>query len=276
LKIKTAPITLVNGLFADDVAANNRGLAYGDGVFETILVRGSRPLWLDDHLQRLAAGAKQLSIPCDIATIKRDCIQLIAVFDAPMAVLKIVLTRGASLRGYTPHPASPDRIVSIAAYTPNRANWNSGIALALCQTQLSSQTRLAGIKHLNRLEQVLAAEELLRRGYQEGLMMLRGSVIEGSRSNVFCVVDGKLSTPSLSHCGVNGIMRQHILKHADELGIASTVREFGVSLLQRAEEVFVCNSVIGIWPVTKIECMHKQIGPISHLLQREFDTYFYV
>lgn len=268
--------SLVNGQFCELVSASNRGLAYGDGIFETILVRACQPLWLDDHLARLTSGAKQLNIPCDTAQIRRDCSLLLAGLNTSAAVLKVVLTRGSVARGYTPYAAKSDRIVSVSGYTQNCQPWDDGIALGLCQTQLSAQVRLAGIKHLNRLEQVLAAEELHRRGYREGLMMQDGLIVEGSRSNVFLVLDGKLFTPSLSRCGVDGVMRQHVLARADQLGISTSMKEFGVSLLQRAEEVFVCNSVFGIWPVNKVECMHKQIGPISRLLQREFHSYFYV
>jgi 4-amino-4-deoxychorismate lyase len=269
-------LTLCNGRFTNNVAAESRGLAFGDGVFETVLIRSSRPLWLEEHLQRLVAGASVLNIPCDIAAIKRDCELVLASIDMPMAVLKIILCRGHVARGYTPHFSAPDRVLTISAYTPQLKAWNDGIALAVCQTQLSKQVRLAGIKHLNRLEQVLAADELLNRGYQEGLMMHGGRIIEANRSNVFLVVDGELVTPALGLCGVNGIMRQQVLKHADDLGISSRICDVGISLLQKAEEVFVCNSVFGIWPVTKVECMHKDIGPISRLLQREFDSFFYV
>ncbi|MBW2939204.1 aminodeoxychorismate lyase [Zhongshania aquimaris] len=273
---KGADLTLINGQFCKDVSVGNRGLAYGDGLFETILVRDFRPLWLDDHLARLVSGAKQLNIPCDVAELKRDCARLLGDFSEPAAALKIVITRGASMRGYTPHAARPERIVSIAAYTQNRQLWDDGIAVAVCQTQLSSQPKLAGIKHLNRLEQVLAAEEIHRRGFHEGLMTERGLVVEGSRSNLFMVVGGILFTPSLSRCGVDGIMRQRVLKHANALGLETRIKEFGVSALCSAEEAFVCNSVFGIWPISKVECVHMQIGPISRLLQREFDTYFYL
>lgn len=271
-----AVLSLVNGQFCDLVSASNRGLAYGDGVFETILVRACQPLWLEDHLARLASGAKRLNILCDTSQIRRDCSLLLACLNTGAAVLKVVLTRGAVARGYTPYAAESDRILSVSAYTQSCQSWDDGIALGICQTQLSAQKRLAGIKHLNRLEQVLAAEELHRRGYNEGLMMQDGLIVEGSRSNVFLVLDGKLFTPSLSRCGVDGVMRQRVLARAEQLGISVNIIEFGVSLLQRAEEVFVCNSVFGIWPVNKVECMHKQIGPVSRLLQREFHSYFYV
>lgn len=272
----TLGFTLINGQFQEHISADNRGLAYGDGLFETILVRDSRPLWLEDHLCRLSEAAKQLAIPCDLVKLKRDCALLLTRIDQPFAVLKIVLTRGHVSRGYTPHHAPSERIVSVSNYTQNRNAWERGVDLALCQTPLSEQTQLAGIKHLNRLEQVLAGEELLRRGYPEGLMMQRGLIVEGSRSNVFCVANDVLITPSLSQGGVRGIMRQHIIKHAIKLGIEVRIRDIGISTLQRAEEVFVCNSVFGLWPVKKIECIHKSIGPVSRLLQREFDTYFYV
>lgn len=266
---------LVNGRFSDEVSASNRGIAYGDGVFETVLVRGSQTLWLDEHLCRLQSGAKILNIPCDIAAIKHDCLRILAAFDEPLGVLKIILTRGTTARGYTPLKAESDRIVSVSSYKQHREMWDEGVVLAVCQTPLARQALLAGIKHLNRLEQVLAAEELHKRGYQEGLMMQAGCVIECSRSNVFAVVSGELITPSLSLCGINGIMRSKILSDTKSLGLPVRVKAFGISALVRAEEVFICNSVFGIWPVTKIECMHKEIGPMSRLFQQEYERYFY-
>ncbi len=269
--------SLVNGQFANSISLDNRGLAYGDGLFETILVRNGSALWLDEHLQRLAQGARRLSIPCDTDVLAGDCSRLIANVGANDAILKIVLTRGAVNRGYSPLAAASHRIVSLSPLAPVATGyWQQGVALGLCQTRLARQPQLAGIKHLNRLEQVLAAGEMQRRGFDEGLVLDEaGKIIEATRSNVFMVVAGCLVSPSLNDCGVNGIMRQQILSTAKRIGLRVVIGAVEMSTLRKADEVFICNSVIGIWPVIKIECMHKAIGPLSRQLQREFESHFY-
>lgn len=269
--------SLVNGQFANSISLDNRGLAYGDGLFETILVRNGSALWLDEHLQRLAQGARRLSIPCDTDVLAGDCSRLIANVGANDAILKIVLTRGAVNRGYSPLAAASHRIVSLSPLAPAATGyWQQGVALGLCQTRLARQPQLAGIKHLNRLEQVLAAGEMQRRGFDEGLVLDEaGKIIEATRSNVFMAVAGCLVSPSLNDCGVKGIMRQQILSTAKRIGLRVVIGAVEMSTLRKADEVFICNSVIGIWPVIKIECMHKAIGPMCRQLQREFESHFY-
>ncbi|MEX1669303.1 aminodeoxychorismate lyase [Zhongshania guokunii] len=270
-------ISLVNGRFASSIDIDSRGLAYGDGLFETVLVNEGRALWLGEHLQRLSRGASRLQIPCDVAAITADCERLLADFCAGDAILKIVLSRGVVGRGYSPLPAKTQRIISLLpAPASSRQHWHKGVALGICQTKLARQPLLAGIKHLNRLEQVLAAGEMQRRGYIDGLVFDEaGKLIETTRSNVFIGTAGRLFTPGLNDCGVSGIMRQQLMVAAEALGMPVKEAAIEMSVLREADEVFICNSVIGIWPVTKIECMHRAPGPICRRLQREFESHFY-
>ncbi|GAA4085670.1 aminodeoxychorismate lyase [Zhongshania borealis] len=271
------PSSLLDGQLAPGVAFDNRGLSYGDGLFETVLIRGGKPLWLDEHLQRLAQGAHRLAIPCNLALVKRDCSRLLADLGPKDAILKITLTRGSVARGYSPLSADSHRIVSVSPTSPSsKEQWQEGVAIGLCNTKLARQPLLAGIKHLNRLEQVLAAGEMRRRGFVEGLVQDdAGKIIEATRSNVFIARAGSIVTPLLNDCGVDGIMRQQIILAAKRLGLKIKVAAVEMSALRNADEVFICNSVIGIWPVTKIECMHKHIGPLCRQLQREFESHFY-
>jgi 4-amino-4-deoxychorismate lyase len=268
---------LVDGQPVRTVALDNRGLSYGDGLFETVLICGGKPLWLDEHLQRLVEGAHRLAIPCNLALVTRDCSRLLADLGAADAILKITLTRGTVTRGYSPLPSASHRIISVSPVLPNpKARWQQGVAIGLCQTKLARQPLLAGLKHLNRLEQVLAAGEMQRRGFAEGLVQDEaGKIIEATRSNVFIVTAGKVVTPSLNECGVDGIMRQQIILAAERLGLEIKVAVVEMSALRSADEVFICNSVFGIWPVTKIECLHKTIGPVCRKLQWEFESHFY-
>jgi 4-amino-4-deoxychorismate lyase len=273
------PISLVNGHATDTISVANRGMAYGDGVFETVLLSRGKALWLSEHLQRLELGCQRLGISCDRPLIAAECLQLVDQWagHGDRGVLKIIISRASSGRGYTPIAKTAERMISVLpAPVESRLYWDDGVALALCQTPLAKQSLLAGLKHLNRLEQVLAASEINRRGFVEGLMLdSSANVIEGSRSNVFIVKKQCLYTPLLSDCGVEGIMRQQIITACDKLNIPLKISNLRIKDILDCEEIFVCNSIFGLWPATKIECIHKSVGPICRLLQKHFESYFY-
>ena len=154
--------------------------------------------------------------------------------------------------------------------------WRDGAKLMLCQTRLGENPALAGVKHGNRLEQVFAAAEVARSACDEGLMMdVSGCLVEGTRSNLFVISDGKLMTPSLLRSGVAGIMRNKIMAWAEANGVPCRERRFGPGILAKADELFVCNSVFGIWPVKAVGCVSRPIGPWSRTLQQEFESQFH-
>ncbi|WP_347904907.1 aminodeoxychorismate lyase [Pseudomonas purpurea] len=258
----------VDGQPADALSLKDRGLAYGDGLFETIAVRGGQPVLLERHLCRLADGCSRLAITADHSLIHREVLAYAAALGE--GVLKLILTRGDSLRGYAPDPAAqPHRILQgnpPAAYPA--VHGQQGIRLFPCATRLSEQPLLAGLKHLNRLEQVLARSEWQDAEYAEGLMLdLHGRVIEGVFSNLFLVRDGELLTADLSRCGVAGVMRAELLFQARQLGIATHITDISLDQLQQADEIFVCNSVYGVWPVRAYAALSWPVGPLTRKLQ---------
>ncbi|MGH8657324.1 MAG: aminodeoxychorismate lyase [Gammaproteobacteria bacterium] len=242
---------IVNGTAVDSVSALDRGLQYGDGLFETLAILDGTPQHWDSHIERLERGCSRLYLPSPqrdgfLADAKRLC------QGVKRGVLKIILTRGAGGRGYRPSSSgSPTRVVVGFPWPelpPQAAT--EGVTVRLCDTRLGLNPALAGIKHLNRLEQVLAQREWAEPDIAEGLMRdLEGNVIEGTMSNLFIVLDGRLMTPDLNRCGVAGIMRAFILGTAQELGIEVVIAPLGVADLQRATEAFLCNSLIGLWPL---------------------------
>ncbi|KRP57932.1 aminodeoxychorismate lyase [Pseudomonas trivialis] len=258
----------VDGQPADSVPLNDRGLAYGDGLFETVAVKGGRPVLLERHLQRLEEGCRRLALAADHHLIRNE----IQAYAAALGdgVLKLILTRGDSLRGYGINPGAPVRRVlqgsAPAAYPPGHET--VGIRLFPCATRLAEQPLLAGLKHLNRLEQVIARAEWQDAEHAEGLMLdMSGRVIEGVFSNLFLVRDGTLLTADLNRCGVAGVMRAEILARAQALGIPVAVADISLEHLQQADEVFVCNSVYGIWPVRGCAAMSWPVGPLTRKLQ---------
>jgi 4-amino-4-deoxychorismate lyase len=261
----SATSMLVNGAAADVIAVADRGVQYGDGLFETIKITAGAPEFWDRHLARLAFGCGRLAIPApDNGLLRREAMQLCE--GAANGVLKIIVTRGQGGRGYRPpEPATPSRIVALYPAPDHPESWaREGVRLHLCEMRLADQPRLAGLKHLNRLEQILARSEWSDADTAEGLMCdTSDAVIEGTMSNLFLVRNGALHTPDLTRCGVAGIMRAVILEIARNLGFEIEVRRIERSDLDQVDEVFVTNSVIGIWPVRAIKDRKLRPGSVT-------------
>jgi 4-amino-4-deoxychorismate lyase len=258
----------VDGLPQTQLPLVDRGLAYGDGLFETIRVANARPLLLGRHLQRLYQSCKRLRLTVDPELLETElqafCLQL------GEGVAKLILSRGDGERGYGFSPGKPARRILQAAALPDypQANARNGIELFACQTRLAEQPLLAGMKHLNRLEQVLARSEWQDPRYAEGLMLDQaGRVVEGVFSNLFFVCDGQLCTPALQRCGVEGVMRAELLEQARALNVPLRVEDFSLQALLEADEVFLCNSLYGVWPVRRLGDRDWPVGPLTRKLQ---------
>ena len=258
--INTAQQYLVNGQDEPLVSPADRGLAYGDGVFRTMRVeRGIACCW-DQHYRKLRDDCAALKLACPSAeTLLDDIGQLFAGED--VAVAKIIVTRGAGARGYAmPVPVPPTRIVlksSFPAYA--HENFTVGVDLHLCQLRLARQPKLAGIKHLNRLENVLARMEWTDSRFADGLLLDdKGRVIECTMSNLFARFGKMLLTPDLTQCGVAGITRQRILELAPRLGYRPRVAHLPLSRLMQADEIIICNSLYGAWQVKSLNEQHWQ------------------
>lgn len=263
---------LINGLPEDKISVADRGLAYGDGVFRTLAARGGKPLCWRLHYVKLCGDCERLGIPAPEESILLDEISSVAQGRAEYAV-KIIVTRGQGERGYAlPVQANPTRIV-IGSPLPvyPAGNAEEGIKARVCELRLADQPRLAGIKHLNRLENVLARAEWSNIQIAEGLLLdQRGNVIEGVMSNLFILRSGVLLTPDLSRCGVAGVTREHILAWADQAGIPAKIQEIPLDALWDAEEVMMCNSLIGVWQVREIEASGKtwERGKLTPLIRQ--------
>ena len=263
-----AGTTLVNGEPGESISVHDRGFQFGDGLFETLAVSQGTPLLWEQHMQRLFHGAKRLGIAAPSESLLWDESKQLC-HAAKHGVLKIILTRGISQRGYAAVAgALPTRTVSLSAWPDYPAQHRDhGVTVQFCRTMISRNSALAGIKHLNRLEQVLARAELSK-DYAEGLLLdEQGSVIEGTMTNVFTVSQGVLLTPDLSFSGVAGVMRGLVLERSAALSIACRAQNLKQQDILNAEEVFLTNSLIGLWPVCRIESRKYPVGRITRQIQ---------
>ncbi len=257
---------LIDGIADADVPADDRGLAYGHGVFETLEIAAGRlPHW-DRHWRRLSQGCRRLGLGLpDESTVRSEAMGLAACHER--AVLKLILTAGSGGAGYRGAEGLPLRRILCVRKWPERVVPPEGVALRLCETRLPFDPQLAGIKHLNRLHSVLARAEW-RDEYAEGLLCdPEGHVIEGTMSNVFWVEGDTLLTPDLSRCGVAGIMRERILDWAGRQALPVRTEACPPVRLRGADGVFVCNSLIGVWPAARIgEHSLPRAGLVARLL----------
>ncbi len=274
-------MTWINGQFQASLPVSDRGLAYGDGIFETIAcINQTLHLW-SRHWQRLQQGTKQLSLALPEQQTLLNWIEqaLAEKNNPPLAVVKIIITRGSGGRGYrSPDQPQPRTIITVHPWPEHNADdYQQGISVMVCQTCQAPQPALAGIKHLNRLEQVLAAQELSANNCREGLMLeclpvdnnksAKKTVIEGISSNLFFVTRGRLLTPKITYSGVNGTIRSELLEQAQALDIPLATGRYELQDVLNADEVFFTNSIFGILPVSKIIYQYGQKS--RHYQQRD-------
>jgi 4-amino-4-deoxychorismate lyase len=255
-------MSIVNGQPCNEININDRGLQYGDGLFETVAVQDNNLLCWDEHISRLEQGCHRLNLPIpDQEVLKNEASLLIK--STSRAVIKIIITRGQGGRGYAlPDTLESTRILSLYPW-PEYPDENSitGINTKACNYRYAQNPTLAGIKHLNRLEQILARSEWTDPSIAEGIVMDQDdNVIEGTMSNLFYIIDDTLYTPDLSACGVEGIVRKKIIELAPDLNIDVHIKKTSFELLSNADEVFICNSIIGVWPVKMIDEKAFEVG----------------
>jgi len=262
---------LVNGKQEKLISIRDRGLLYGDGVFRTLLSSRGQALHWPLHYQKIQHDCAALGIVCPSITVLSAELDALLLLH-PDAVLKLIVTRGQGTRGYTPPTQTePTHIWDVSARPelPSDAS-TLGVKVCWCQLRLGTQHRLAGVKHLNRLENVLAAGEVSDEGCKEGLLMdASDNVVSGTRSNLFVVHQGALITPDLSSCGVSGVQRDRVVAWAAQHNISVQIRDIRQDEVLDADEFFLVNSVIGLWPISELGSQKWNAFPISMKIRRD-------
>jgi 4-amino-4-deoxychorismate lyase len=262
-------IILVNGVVADSLSVHDRGLMYGDGVFRTLRVSRGIALCWPRHYKKLQQDCTALGIACpSLAVLSAELTTVTR--GNPDCAVKIIVTRGTGPRGYRVPPGiTPSRVVMsspLPEYPISHAE--QGIKVRICELRLGLQPQLAGIKHLNRLENVLARQEWHDDTIVEGLLQdADGHVICGTMTNLFWVKGGQLSTPDLSGCGVAGVQRDRVLEYARKYRISCKIAPLSTSELMQADEAFLTNSVIGVWPIAELGEKRWQSGRLTSMVR---------
>jgi 4-amino-4-deoxychorismate lyase len=262
---------LVEGEISERVSAMDRGLHYGDGLFETMAVLQGTPRFWQGHMDRLATGCERLGLPPTPQAVLLREVQTVSA-GRRNCVVKVIITRGTSGRGYGADPeVRTNRIVCSWAWPEDPGHLvETGIRTRICDLRLGIQPALAGIKHLNRLEQVMARAEWSDRSIHEGILLdAEDHVISAISSNLFLVQGNRLLTPRMDRCGVRGVMRSAIL---NAFPSRCEQRRITLDMLPEADEVFVCNAVRGIFPVTRIDHWEYEIGPVTREVQQWLET----
>lgn len=263
---------LVNGAARAEIPATDRGLAYGDGVFRTLRVREGTPQHWERHYTKLAHDCEALGLPCVGASVLEH--EVMAAREGSDCTIKVIITRGAARRGYAYACDTPAMRVVIGA--PWReyphAYQETGITARLCSLRLAHQPALAGVKHLNRLENVLARAEWHEPDIAEGILCdAEDNVICGTMTNLFLAKNGTLVTPRLDRCGVAGVTRDRVVEAAARLNYACEIRNIGWAEALAADEIFLVNSLAGLWPVRALDGKVWPAGPMTRALQNALE-----
>ncbi|WP_423061928.1 aminodeoxychorismate lyase [Citrobacter portucalensis] len=242
---------LINGKTSDLLPADDRGLQFGDGCFTTARIVDGRVLLLASHIARLQLACTQLAIPylqwqmlieemCHLAQLHTH------------GVLKVIITRGSGGRGYSgANCRNATRILSVSAWPVHYDRWRQeGITLALSPVRLGRNPLLAGLKHLNRLEQVLIRSHLEQTDADEALVLdSEGWVTECCAANLFWRKGDVVYTPRLDQAGVNGIMRQFCIRMLAQSPFSIVEKYAGLEEVMQADEIVVCNALMPVIPV---------------------------
>jgi 4-amino-4-deoxychorismate lyase len=266
-------VILVNGSETAVVSALDRGLAYGDGVFRTLAIREGAPLQWRRQYAKLAADCEAIGIAPPVEPLLRGEVTHVAQAEQHCA-LKVIVTRGRSERGYRYDVKAPAvRIVLSSPYPQYPPSYSDrGVRVRRCRLRLADQPALAGIKHLNRLENVLARAEWTDSGIAEGLLLDNSDfVIGGTMSNLFIVRSGTLITPDLGRCGVAGVTRDRVMHAATARGVSIAIGRIGWRDVLSADEAFLVNSLAGAWPISELEGTKLSTGPLVRSVQRWLD-----
>lgn len=263
---------LLNTLFNGEhkpIAFEERALHYGDGIFETMLMHNGKIALWDAHWQRLQNSCRQLGLNIvSEAQVQSEIMQLVdAHLQQNYLLIKLIVSRGAEGRGLVvPQSLNASRIFLVYDYKLEK---KPPLHLGVCSTPLYENKQLAGMKHLNRIPYILAAQELAPNQEEGILLNTKAEMIECIAHNLFFVKDNTLYTAPIVNCGVAGVMRQQLLNLAKQLGLAVNINALQVQQLKEIDDCFISNALVGVQSVVQIGEHYFKPSSIFKRLQEQ-------
>jgi len=247
---------------ATPISSSDRAFNYGDGVFTTLLINEHKVELLPYHISRLEHDAAAIKLNIDIYALEAAIAEQVKAIESassenasPKYVLKVHVSGGQAGRGYARSEDS-EALIRFSQH-PYPVHYdslaNEGVAVICAQTRLAIQPLLAGVKHMNRLEQVLVKHEVDDAGANDAIVCdTQDNIIEASAGNVFFYLNEQWYTPSLKGSGVNGVVRQCLIDSLLDDNCALNVGEYDPSYLRNASAVVITNALMGVMPVRQI------------------------
>lgn len=260
-------IVIVNGENNNQVSLSDRSVQFGDGCFTTLVVTDGIPEFWSAHKQRLKQGCDRLGIQFTAwQSLEMSVHQLAQQHTS--AVIKIIISRGVGGRGYgTDNTVEPSYFVSQHGFPSHYDKWQEqGISVSLSPIYLAKQPLLAGIKHLNRLEQVLIKQQLQATTFDDLIVCDSDqNIVESSAANLFWRIGQEWCTPDLSYSGVDGVMRNLVMRYFEQQSISVKLVRIGLEAILNAEQVFICNSVMKVISVKNFQTtLQSQVVHYKH------------
>lgn len=261
------------------ISFDDRGLQYGDGIFETLrIANGAIPMWAF-HQERLSKAELALKLPLADFFSHWSLFLKQHLKDIESGYAKLVITRGEGPRGYKiPSEPALNWWLKVGDLPSSyKIKQTTPFSLTLCQHPISRQPKLAGLKHLNRLDQVMARSEWGESNeFDEGVMFnIDGDVTECTMSNIFWLKNGQLHTPDLSQEGIDGCVRRWLIARAQQSLQPVVVRQqTKLDELIAADAVFLTNSLMGIQAVSQIDGQEIAQSPLVEKLAEDFALQF--
>ncbi|WP_086982964.1 aminodeoxychorismate lyase [Vibrio aphrogenes] len=269
----------VNGHRQEHISLQDRSFHYGDGCFTTILVKEGEPLYLEAHQQRLTQTCQRLAIslpawqPKIVNWIKQAIIES-GFASAQFSGIKVHISRGSGGRGYSAKGATQTQVtIQAFRYPEHYAQWQSeGIKVGVSLIGLGVNPLLAGLKHNNRLEQVLIKQDIEQQMVDDCIVLdCHGHIVEMCAANIFWIRQQRIFTPELKQSGVAGIQRQRVLQYAQQHSYPVEVGQFVLNDILTADEIFITNALHGVVPIVRINKTTFNVGPMTRMIQENIN-----
>jgi aminodeoxychorismate lyase len=255
------------------VSIFDRGFLYGDGLFESMRILNGKPFRWAQHFERLQRGADFLKIkmPYSAETLRKSVDELIAKNKMPDALLRLTLSRGVGIRGYSPKDAEKSTVAIALHPAPPTNGALPQWKLVASSQRLPANDPLAQFKTCNKLPQILARSDADAAGADEALLSnTDGFVVEGTSSNLFWIKENRVCSPPLAAGILPGVTRAVVFEICKTNGIAASEENIRIEELKQTDAVFLSITSVGIAEAVSLDGQALKLSPLSAQIQESY------